>query len=434
MCNEHINNEVLHNEEYVNYQTGEVLDIERVATLSDNSMLKVKPDLWCKWNFEKNEELGYDIWGMTKGSSKIAWWVCNVCNDTHPSKIPTKVRGSECSVCSGRYVTSTNSLATNNPELAKEWHPTLNGELTPHDVTVGSSKQKVWWLGECGHFWDARIADRHSKNSKCNTCYGKKTVLVGFNDMWTTNPELAKLLANPEDGYTYTYGSNARVDWKCPSCGEIIKDKTIKDINQYGLSCPMCSDGFSFSEKVVYYLLKQLDVYFEKEKTFTWTNNKRYDFYIPSLNTIIELHGMQHYNGGFERVGGRNLEEEQSNDQYKYELAIQNSIKPENYIVIDCRKSEIEFIKENILNSRLAEIFDLNKVDWDECNLNSQKPMKFKILELWNKGLTGMAIKDELKIHEHTLYGILKNFETLGLCVYDSKRFYDSKTYRDSIK
>tara|TARA_B110000285_G_scaffold180449_1_gene203483 strand:+ start:85 stop:225 length:141 start_codon:yes stop_codon:yes gene_type:complete len=36
------------------------------------------------------------------------------------------------------------SLAEVNPELAEEWHPTKNGELTPFDVTKGSNK-KVWW-------------------------------------------------------------------------------------------------------------------------------------------------------------------------------------------------------------------------------------------------------------------------------------------------
>ena len=36
------------------------------------------------------------------------------------------------------------------PELVKEWHPTKNGDLTPKDVTHGSSK-KIWWLCSKGH-------------------------------------------------------------------------------------------------------------------------------------------------------------------------------------------------------------------------------------------------------------------------------------------
>ena len=51
------------------------------------------------------------------------------------------------------------SLAYRFPELAKEWHPTKNGDLTPFDVTCGSGK-KVWWFGECGHEWDDTVSHR----------------------------------------------------------------------------------------------------------------------------------------------------------------------------------------------------------------------------------------------------------------------------------
>ena len=51
------------------------------------------------------------------------------------------------------------SLAYLYPELAKEWHPTKNGELTPYDVTHGSNK-KVWWLGKCGHEWEQIVKSR----------------------------------------------------------------------------------------------------------------------------------------------------------------------------------------------------------------------------------------------------------------------------------
>ena len=30
------------------------------------------------------------------------------------------------------------------PEIAKEWHPTLNGDLTPDKVSYGSNKI-IWW-------------------------------------------------------------------------------------------------------------------------------------------------------------------------------------------------------------------------------------------------------------------------------------------------
>ena len=37
-----------------------------------------------------------------------------------------------------------NSLATVEPDIAAEWHPTKNGDLTPDDVVFGTYR-KVWW-------------------------------------------------------------------------------------------------------------------------------------------------------------------------------------------------------------------------------------------------------------------------------------------------
>ena len=51
------------------------------------------------------------------------------------------------------------SLKDNNPELAKEWHPTKNNNLKPSMVSPGSDRV-VWWLGTCGHEFEQRIANR----------------------------------------------------------------------------------------------------------------------------------------------------------------------------------------------------------------------------------------------------------------------------------
>ncbi len=51
-----------------------------------------------------------------------------------------------------RLIKGENDLATLNPTLAKEWHPTGNGNLKPEDVTPGSGKE-VWWLCPKGHHY-----------------------------------------------------------------------------------------------------------------------------------------------------------------------------------------------------------------------------------------------------------------------------------------
>ena len=52
-----------------------------------------------------------------------------------------------------------NDLASVNPLLAKEWHPTKNGSLKPTDVMSCATK-KVWWQCNKGHEWEATIAHR----------------------------------------------------------------------------------------------------------------------------------------------------------------------------------------------------------------------------------------------------------------------------------
>ena len=61
------------------------------------------------------------------------------------------------------------NLAVQRPDIAAEWHPTKNFNLTPKDVTYASGK-KVWWLCPNGHEYYSRVADRTNKESGCKTC------------------------------------------------------------------------------------------------------------------------------------------------------------------------------------------------------------------------------------------------------------------------
>lgn len=53
------------------------------------------------------------------------------------------------------------TLLTTHPEISKEWHPTLNGDLTPNDVSYGM-KKKVWWkcIISDEHEWTTKITER----------------------------------------------------------------------------------------------------------------------------------------------------------------------------------------------------------------------------------------------------------------------------------
>ena len=82
------------------------------------------------------------------------------------------------------------SLAETHPEVAKQWHPSKNGDLMPNDFTSGSSK-KVWWKCDKGddHEWEAIVKNR-TKGARCAICHGKK--VVQSNCLQTLNPNLSK--------------------------------------------------------------------------------------------------------------------------------------------------------------------------------------------------------------------------------------------------
>lgn len=64
-----------------------------------------------------------------------------------------------------------NSLATKYPEIAKEWHPTKNGELTPSMFLCGSSYNAWWLCPVCGNEWRRQINSRVGQKTGCKKCY-----------------------------------------------------------------------------------------------------------------------------------------------------------------------------------------------------------------------------------------------------------------------
>lgn len=383
-----------------------------------NSLASLRPDLAKEWHTELNNELTPG--GFTCNSGEKVWWLCPECESPYDMVINDRsgVKNSNCSYCAGKRVNHTNSLASLYPDLASEWHPTLNGGMTPSDK-VGGSHETIWWLGGCNHHWEAAIEDRTKESGTgCPYCVHNPKILIGFNDMWTTNPELAKMLMNPEDGYKYMQSSSVRVDWKCLECENIIPNRAANKVVYKGLSCPRCSDGISFGEKFIYNLLKEHSIKFDFDKSQTWSLGKRYDFYLPEYDAIIEVHGMQHYEKGFEGLGGRSLLEEQENDKLKEKLANENG--NVNYIVIDARYSTVEWIKNSILNSDIMNIVEY--LNFERIGQLASKSLVKEACDLWMFEMRNTSkISRELKLSQSTILTYLRRGAEIGWCDYSTK-------------
>lgn len=265
------------------------------------------------------------------GSSKKIWWKCDK-GDDHEWEISLNKRtsGRNCPCCHGLKVVLSNCLATTHPNLAKEWHPTKNGNITPFNITAGSHK-KIWW--KCDkvddHEWISSINSRTNinHNNGCSCCYGYTAVLS--NCLTTTHPKLVEEW-HPTKNNNFTpknvvSGSSKKAWWQCSICSHewycIIKDRAN------GSNCPICNE--SKGEKTISNILEKNSIHYEREKTFIGCKNKTllpFDFYLPSENILIEFDGVQHQQP-IELFGGEKIfQETQIRDAIKTKFAKENNI------------------------------------------------------------------------------------------------------------
>jgi very-short-patch-repair endonuclease len=141
----------------------------------DNCLAKRNPSLAKEWHPTRNK--GLLPKDVTVSSMKRVWWLCKKGHEWQTS-INNRGRGKGCPFCANQRVSADNCLAKKNPTLAKEWHPTKNGGLTPY-VVLSSSNRKVWWKCNQGHEWVASINNRNKrgKGRRCPFCHSQTSQL-----------------------------------------------------------------------------------------------------------------------------------------------------------------------------------------------------------------------------------------------------------------
>ncbi|MBI5578873.1 MAG: zinc-ribbon domain-containing protein [Deltaproteobacteria bacterium] len=136
-------------------------------------------------------------------------------------------------------LTESYNLYVLRPDLAKEWHPTKNGNLGPKDVTPGSS-MKVWWLCEKGHWWQASVRCR-TRGMRCSYCLSVQK--HGDQRMVDLKPELLKEWHPSRNrdirGVDVLAHHREKVWWIC-SHGHEWEASIRSRIK--GKLCPFCSD------------------------------------------------------------------------------------------------------------------------------------------------------------------------------------------------
>jgi len=203
-----------------------------------NDLQTQYPKIAQQWHPTKNELDSPSQ--IIAGTHKKFWWLCDLGHEWRVAPV-SRIAGHDCPFCAGKAVLAGfNDLATTDVDLANEWHPTKNGALFANGVIRGSHK-KAWWLCDLGHEWQAVIGSRASGRG-CPFCAGRQ-VLQGFNDLATTNPDLAAQW-HPEKNQTLTpqvvSRGTSRAVWWIGTCGHDWK-ATIPDRALSGAGCPYCS-------------------------------------------------------------------------------------------------------------------------------------------------------------------------------------------------
>lgn len=373
--------------------------------------------------FEKNEHVrngDIEIRGIYINVGERIECHCLKHNVTWYPVASSLYKGIGCKECAKEGISEKNSKT--HDEFVYEMS-VLNEGIKILTQYTGMSEEITVEL-RCGHIWTTKAINIYYRDFGCPYCSGN-AILVGFNDLWTTSPETAKMLTNPKDGYLVSKGSGQKKNFTCPLCNK-RQNKIVKNVVNRTLQCTYCGDGVSFPNKFGRALLDQLigDDYIP-EYSPDWIGLHKYDNYFiyHDNHYVLEMDGGFHYEEN--DFSSNSLEERQLIDKLKDELANSHGI---NVIRIDCCESSCSYIVQNIMGSVLNEIFDLSNVDWQKCDMQAQKNLIKEACDLYMSGVKSTdEISKKIKVGRGTAVGYLKKGAEFGWCDYDPKKSHIGK-------
>lgn len=276
-----------------------------------------------------------------------------------------------------------------NQEMMSKWNFEKNKQLGlfPDKLTCGSNKM-AWWTCDKDkrHVFSAKICHIFEGRIVCPICSNQK-ILVGVNDLATTNPELLNEWNYEKNEITpqqATYGKNRKVWWKCSVCGREWQATIASRASYQKTGCPHCKKelSISVSEKTLaYYLSQYFDI--EENVNFDSSNKMELDIYIPALKIGIEYDGRQWH---------RDVEK----DLKKDELCLQHGIDLIRVREKGCPEyiSNATFLEVEVIHDTIAHLKDIVETTFDYINkrynasLNISPNIESDYFDILNKALT----------------------------------------------
>ena len=288
-------------------------------------------------------------------------------------------------------------------DINKIWNFEKN-TVSPYEI-YKNCHEKVWlYCLEKDHHNNEGGYERKCyefyNGSRCGYC-GNNHKTHKLDSLAYLYPQIAEMIVTDErnnltmeDLYEIAPYNDKKFYFKCSECKKgSSQKKRVKDIIRRNFSCEYCSDGISIPNKILRQISEQLGLNLQYEYIPEWLNNKRLDGYDDNFKIAIEMDG---------NYGNH---EDKTIDNWKDIQCLKHGV----YVIrIDLTndeydKNKFEYIKKQILNSSLALIYDLSKVNWElawECSLKS---LVWEVKRLAEEDYTDIEMAKILNISENTI-------------------------------
>lgn len=202
-----------------------------------------------EWCVENNSTIYKELYSATDddlscnisyGSTKKVLWKCNLGHIYEAAPNHRTSSNTGCPYCANKKILKGyNDVVSLYPDIVNEWDYNKN-DLLPEDVFPSSNK-KYWFICEKGHNYLKEMYHK-TNGSGCPYCANQK-ILVGYNDLATTHPNIAlecdleKNILKPTEVMA---GTHRKIWWKCSNGHSYFS--SVASRTGLNTGCPYCTN------------------------------------------------------------------------------------------------------------------------------------------------------------------------------------------------